>query len=253
MIEIEAISKTFESQDGELVPALGSVSLSIEQNEFVAIVGPSGCGKSTLLRLVAGLVRPTTGSIRVLGDEVVEPRADTGFVFQAPTLLPWMNILNNVLFPLRVMGRYDASSHARALELLELAGLRGFESKMPRELSGGMQQRAAICRALVHDPRILLMDEPFGALDALTREEMSMELLRIWRERPKTILFVTHSVPEAVLLSDRVAVVSARPGRIAEIIDVPLSRPRSFQQEATPAFHDCAQRIRAHFFARHAA
>ncbi|MCC7276222.1 MAG: ABC transporter ATP-binding protein [Alphaproteobacteria bacterium] len=253
MIEVAGVAKTFEAQDGSAVPALADASLAIARDEFVAIVGPSGCGKSTLLRLVAGLMRPTRGAIRIDGEEVTEPRADIGIVFQAPTLLPWATVLSNVLFPLRILGGLDDAAEARAGALLALAGLAGFERKMPRELSGGMQQRAAICRALVHDPRILLMDEPFGALDALTREEMSLELLRIWTERPKTILFVTHSVPEAVLLADRVVVMSARPGRIADIVPVALPRPRSFDQESSAEFQACAQRIRGHIFRRRAA
>ena len=182
------------------------------RNEFVCLVGPSGCGKSTLLRLVAGLVAPTGGTVSIGGTAVTEPRDDTGIVFQAPTLLPWASILDNVLFPLDMMGKLDAAGRERARDLLALVGLAGFEGKYPRELSGGMQQRAGICRALVHDPDILLMDEPFGALDALTREELTIELMRIWQERPKTILFVTHSIPEAVLLADRVVVMSAAAG-----------------------------------------
>ena len=194
--------------------------------------GPSGCGKSTLLRLVAGLLPPTTGRVSIGGQQVTEPREETGIVFQAPTLLPWASVLDNVLFPLDMMKRSTRDSRERARDLLKLVGLAGFEGKYPRELSGGMQQRAGICRALVHDPDILLMDEPFGALDALTREELTIELMRIWRERPKTILFVTHSIPEAVLLADRVVVMSARPGRIAEIIEVNVPRPREFDMEA---------------------
>ncbi|MGE0716849.1 MAG: ABC transporter ATP-binding protein [Alphaproteobacteria bacterium] len=253
MIEIAGVAKTFEAQDGSIVPAIADASLTIGRDEFVAIVGPSGCGKSTLLRLVAGLMRPSRGAIRIEGQEVAGAREDIGIVFQAPTLLPWTNVLSNVLFPLKLLGGLDRAAEDRARALLDLAGLSGFERKMPRELSGGMQQRVAICRALVHDPRILLMDEPFGALDALTREEMSLELLRIWTQRPKTILFVTHSVPEAVLLADRVVVMSARPGRVADIVDVPLPRPRSFDQESAPEFQACAQRIRGHLFRRRAA
>jgi len=167
--------------------------------------------------------------------------------------LPWASILDNVLFPLDMMGRLDAAGRGRALDLLALVGLSGFERKYPRELSGGMQQRAGICRALVHDPDILLMDEPFGALDALTREELTIEVMRIWRERPKTILFVTHSIPEAVLLADRVAVMSARPGRVAEIVEVNLPRPRDFDMEAQREFQDATHRIRELIFGgRHA-
>ena len=243
----------FRSVDGADVLALQNVSLSIERNEFVSIVGPSGCGKSTLLRLIAGLIRVSSGQIAIDGNEVKEPRRDIGIVFQAPTLLPWANILNNVLFPLQILHRLETDSIAKAHELLSLVNLDGFESKLPSELSGGMQQRAAICRALITDPDILLMDEPFGALDALTREEMSLELLRIWAERPKTVFFVTHSVPEAVLLADRVFVMTPRPGRIVETIPVRLPRPRTYEQESDQEFQSCAQRIRAQIFGNHRA
>ena len=228
--------------------ALLEVSLAIERNEFVSIVGPSGCGKSTLLRLIAGLIGASSGRVAIDGAAVDGPRRDIGVVFQAPTLLPWANVLDNVLFPLKILHRLAPGSPDKARELLRLVGLSDFERKMPSELSGGMQQRTSICRALITDPDILLMDEPFGALDALTREEMSLELLRIWQEQPKTIFFVTHSVPEAVLLADRVCVMTARPGRIIEIIDVPLPRPRSYEQESLQEFQNCAKRIRQHIF-----
>ena len=228
--------------------ALLEVSLAIERNEFVSIVGPSGCGKSTLLRLIAGLIGPSSGKVTIDGAAIDGPRRDVGVVFQAPTLLPWANVLDNVLFPLKILHRLAPGSPAKGRELLRLVGLSDFERKMPSELSGGMQQRTSICRALITDPDILLMDEPFGALDALTREEMSLELLRIWQEQPKTIFFVTHSVPEAVLLADRVCVMTARPGRIIEIIDVPLPRPRSYEQESLQEFQNCAKRIRQHIF-----
>ncbi|MBM3352990.1 MAG: ABC transporter ATP-binding protein [Betaproteobacteria bacterium] len=248
-IVIDDVAKVFDAGDEDVV-AINGVSLAIAKHEFVALVGPSGCGKSTLLRLVVGLVKPSRGRVAIDGAPVVDPRADTGIVFQAPTLLPWATILDNVLFPMKLMGRMDARALKQARALLRLTGLEGFEKRYPRELSGGMQQRAGICRALVHDPEILLMDEPFGALDALTREEMTLELLRIWSERPKTILFVTHSIPEAVILADRVVVMSPRPGRIAEIVDVPLPRPRSFAQEADPVFQDRTQHIRTLIFGR---
>ena len=248
MIVLDRVTKTFVSRGGDEVVALEDISLTAQRNEFVCLVGPSGCGKSTLLRLVAGLLAPTAGQVSIGGVMVTEPRADTGIVFQAPTLLPWASILDNVLFPLDMMGRLDAQGRARARDLLNLVGLAGFESKYPRELSGGMQQRAGICRALVHEPDILLMDEPFGALDALTREELTIELMRIWQERPKTILFVTHSIPEAVLLADRVVVMSARPGRVAETIAVTLPRPRDFDMEARHEFQDATRRIRKLIF-----
>ncbi|MEQ8697098.1 MAG: ABC transporter ATP-binding protein [Bauldia litoralis] len=245
MIQISDAAKTYETRDGATVDALSGIDLEIGDAEFVTLVGPSGCGKSTLLRLVAGLAAPSGGRIAVDGEAVDRPRRDIGVVFQSPTLLPWASILDNVLFPLKIMRAMTPDAPERARALLRLAGLEEFAEMFPGELSGGMQQRAAICRALVNDPAILLMDEPFGALDALTREEMSLELLRIWSARPKTILFVTHSIPEAVLLSDRVVVMSSRPGRIAEVIDVPLPRPRSFDMEALPEFQDRARRIRA--------
>ena len=248
MIVLDHVAKTFVTRGGEQVVAMSDVSLEVRRNEFVCLVGPSGCGKSTLLRLVAGLVAPTEGTVSIGGARVTEPRDDTGIVFQAPTLLPWASVLDNVLFPLDMMRRLDAAGRERARDLLALVGLAGFEGKYPRELSGGMQQRAGICRALVHDPDILLMDEPFGALDALTREELTIELMRIWRERPKTILFVTHSIPEAVLLADRVVVMSARPGRVAEIIDIALPRPRDFDMEARNEFQVATRRIRELIF-----
>ena len=248
MIELHNVSRSFRSRDGDEILALEDVSLAIGRNEFVTLVGPSGCGKSTLLRIVAGLILPTGGVAAIDGEAIRAPRDETGMVFQSPTLLPWASVLDNVLFPLRMMGRMARDSAERARELIRLVGLEGFEQKSPRELSGGMQQRVAICRALIHEPQVLLMDEPFGALDALTREEMTLELLRIWETRPKTIVFVTHSIPEAVLLADRVVVMSARPGRIAEIIDVPLERPRSFDSEGQPEFQRRTHRIRELIF-----
>jgi len=248
LIEIDKITKVFRSLDGADVIALEDVSLEIGLSEFVSIVGPSGCGKSTLLRLVAGLSDSTEGRIMIDGNEMKEPRRDIGMVFQSPTLLPWTNIIKNVLFPLKVLNRITADSNDRARELLKLVGLEEFENKMPSELSGGMQQRAAICRALITEPKILLMDEPFGALDALTREEMGLELQHIWTERPTTIVFVTHSVPEAVLLSDKVCVMSARPGCVKEIIEIPHPRPRSYSQETEQKFQRLSHRIRGHIF-----
>jgi NitT/TauT family transport system ATP-binding protein len=247
-IRIGGVSHVYRSLDGSEVPALSGISLDIRDREFVAVVGPSGCGKSTLLRIIAGLLAPTEGGVSIGGKPVREPRDDVGIVFQTSTLLPWANVLTNVLFPLSLRGRADATARRGALDLLRLAGLAGFEKKMPRELSGGMQQRVAICRALVTNPGVLLMDEPFGALDALTREEMSLELLRICERDPKTIYFVTHSVAEAVLLADRVVVMSTRPGRIADIVPIDLPRPRSFDFVDLPAFLTSARRIRDHIF-----
>ena len=250
MIRLQGISQVFRSRDGARVAALDDVDLSVASEQFACIVGPSGCGKSTLLRLVAGLIAPTRGTIEVGGRRVDGPREDVGIVFQKPTLFPWASVLENVLMPLKLMGRPTASHRQRAMDLLEMVGLGGFETRLPGELSGGMQQRAAICRALIHDPPILLMDEPFGALDALTREEMTLELLSIWQERRKTIVFVTHSITEAVLLADKVVVMSARPGRIVSDLDVALPRPRSFAQEGLPEFQAVAAAVRASIFSR---
>jgi len=252
VIRFAATGKTFRGRDGAAVEALRAVSLEVAAGEFVAIVGASGCGKSTLLRLAAGLVAPSTGEVLLDGTRVTAPRAETAMVFQAATLLPWADVLRNVTFPLRLMGRVAPDTEAKARALLATAGLAGFETKLPRELSGGMQQRVAICRALLQDPRLLLMDEPFGALDALTREEMSLELLRLWEARRMAVLFVTHSIPEAVLLADRVVVMSPRPGRIVDVVEVDLPRPRSFDQEGSAEFQRCARRIRDHIFGQRA-
>ena len=251
MVHIGAVSRHFFSADGARTIALDDVSMDIGQNEFVTLVGPSGCGKSTLLRILAGLIKPSAGQVLVGGQVLTEPRERTGIVFQAATLLPWANVLENILFPVRVTGKpVTAALASVAHELIQVAGLKGFETRSPRELSGGMQQRVAICRALLNDPDLLLMDEPFGALDALTREEMTLELLRIWAVRPKTVVFVTHSIPEAVLLADRVVVMSARPGRIADVLAIDLPRPRSFSMAALPAFNAATERIRALIFKR---
>ncbi len=248
MIVLEGVGKRFSFRDGSDVVALENVSLSIDRHSFTCLVGPSGCGKSTLLRMVAGLVAPDTGRVAIEGVPVTAPRADTGIVFQAPTLLPWATILDNVLFPARMMNCCTPELIERAYGLLDLVGLKEFARKHPRELSGGMQQRAGIARALAHGPDILLMDEPFGALDALTREDLTLEVLRIWREQPKTVLFVTHSISEAVLIADKVVVMSPRPGRVAEIIDVNLPRPRSFDMESDDEFQRCARQIRTLIF-----
>lgn len=251
MVRVDTVSKHFDASDGERIIALDKVSLDIGRNEFVALVGPSGCGKSTLLRVLAGLIKPSAGTVQVGDLPLTEPRERTGIVFQAATLLPWANVLENILFPVRVTGRpVTEALLAAARELIQVAGLQGFEQRAPRELSGGMQQRVAICRALLNDPDLLLMDEPFGALDALTREEMTLELLRIWATRPKTVVFVTHSISEAVMLADRVVVMSARPGRIADVVDIDLPRPRAFAMAALPAFHQASERIRHQIFQR---
>ena len=249
MIRLDHVTKTYRTQRGELVRALEDITLHVRENEFVTVVGQSGCGKSTLLKLVAGLVTVSDGSIHVRDQLVHEPFPDVGIVFQHPVLLPWRTVFGNVMFSIEMLGLDAGPCRDRARTLLDLAGLGAFETKFPRELSGGMQQRVAICRALVHDPGLLLMDEPFGALDAMTREEMSFELLRIWDERRKTILFVTHSIPEAILLADRVVVMTPRPGRIAEVLEIELPRPRTVQLEFDERFKAYSQAIRAHIFA----
>ena len=198
-IRVENVSKTYQTQDGNKIEALTNFNLVVRQNEFLVLVGPSGCGKSTLLKLIVGLLPVTTGTIYFHGEEVRSPRVDVGMVFQEPLLLPWRSVRENVLFPIEILHKSDKDYRAEADRLLALVGLAGFENRMPYELSGGMQQRAAICRALIHDPGVLVMDEPFGALDAMTRDEMGQELLRIWQRHRKTAIFVTHSIREARL------------------------------------------------------
>jgi NitT/TauT family transport system ATP-binding protein len=221
------------------VEAVRDITVDVSQGEFVALVGPSGCGKSTLLRILAGLRRATAGEVRVAGQTVTRPIPSVGMVFQSPVLLRWRTIRDNVLLPAELSSLDPRRYHARADELLSLVRLDGFGAKLPRELSGGMQQRASLCRALLLDPPLLLMDEPFGALDAMTRDELNLELLRVWGEgstKRKTIVFVTHSIPEAVFLADRVVVMTPRPGRVARIFDVPLPRPRTVATRAQAAF-----------------
>jgi len=250
VIRLDHVEKTYRTRRGDLVPALDDITLEVGENEFVTLVGPSGCGKSTLLKLVAGLVPLTRGRIHIRDQPVTEPFPDVGFVFQQPVLLPWRSVLDNVLFSVEMLGLDPRQYRKPAGDLLELTGLAGFEHRYPRELSGGMQQRVAICRALLPDPNLLLMDEPFGALDAMTREEMSLELLRIWEERRKTILFVTHSIPEAILLADRVVVMTPRPGRIARVLHVDLPRPRTMDLEFDPRFKAASDEVRSLIFVR---
>lgn len=226
------------------------MSFAVEEKEFLSIVGPSGCGKSTLLRLIAGLLATTSGRIEFDGAEVTGPRRDVGIVFQSPLLLEWRTAFQNVLLPIEFLRLNVDDFRQRAHELLDLAGLKGFEHHHPRSLSGGMQQRVGICRALIADPRVLVMDEPFGALDALTREELSFELLRIWEERKKTVVFVTHSIDEAVLLSNRVVVMTPRPGKVAGIVEVRLPRPRTPEMEFSPEFRAASEAIRRLIYAR---
>jgi len=244
VLRLDSVSLIYKSRGQKELTALQSMSLDVRDEEFITIVGQSGCGKSTLLRLVSGLLAPTTGTIELAGRPVTGPRSDVGIVFQSPVLLPWRTSLENVLLPIEFLKKDSAQYETRARELLALVGLKGFESAYPRALSGGMQQRVSISRALVSDPRILLMDEPFGALDAMTREELSFELLRIWEERKKTVLFVTHSIPEAVLLANRVVVMTPRPARVAKIIEVNLPRPRTLAMEFSSEFRQATDEIR---------
>ncbi|WP_213956660.1 MULTISPECIES: ABC transporter ATP-binding protein [unclassified Variovorax] len=252
-IEFHGVGHRFRASDGSVVHALHNVDFTIRRNEFVVVVGPSGCGKSTLLRLVAGLIAPHSGSVRIFGKPVTGPRDDIGFVFQKPTLLPWMNVMANLTFPGVHQGRkLTAADTQRAEELLELVGLKDFRRKFPDELSGGMQQRVGIARALLSNPEILLMDEPFSALDALTRDALSLELMQLWSERKSTAVFITHSIAEAVLLADRIVVLASRPGRIREIVPVELARPRSLATTREPLFHDLSDRLREQLLSGHA-
>jgi NitT/TauT family transport system ATP-binding protein len=227
MIEISNLSKSFVGQDGSVVNALSGVDLTVEDNEFLTILGPSGCGKTTLLKTVAGLLSWNSGDITIDGAPVRGPGPERAMVFQNFALLPWATVIENVAFGLQLRGVSKAERKKRAAELIDMVGLGGFETKRPNELSGGMQQRVGIARALAVEPQILLMDEPFGAVDEQTRRLLQEELLHIWEQTRVTVMFITHSMEEAVLLGDRVVLMSARPGRIAEIVDVPLQRPRS--------------------------
>jgi NitT/TauT family transport system ATP-binding protein len=250
LIAVANLEKTYRTKGRALVHAIGGISLDIDDGEFVTIVGQSGCGKTTFLKILAGLLTRSAGSVQLRGRPVDGPSRDIGIVFQDPVLLPWRTVLDNVLLPAQVLRLDWPASRRRALELIELVGLGGFEDKYPHELSGGMRQRVALARALVHDPSLLLMDEPFGALDAMTREFMNLELLRIWRQARKTVVFITHSIPEAAFLADRVIVMSARPGRIVEIVHVTLPRPRDLDMMASDEFGVYTRKIRHLFDAK---
>ena len=238
MIVLDGIGMTYLADSGP-VEALRDIAFTVDRGELVALVGPSGCGKSTLLRIIAGLRPATAGRVAVDGRSVTRPIAAVGMVFQAPVLLKWRRIVDNVLLPAELAGLNPSEYRARAGDLLRLVGLGDFGDKLPRELSGGMQQRAALCCALLLDPPLLLMDEPFGALDAMTRDELNLELLRVWGEgsdQRKTIVFVTHSIPEAVFLADRVVVMTPRPGRVASVVPIRLPRPRTTATRASADF-----------------
>jgi NitT/TauT family transport system ATP-binding protein len=233
-VEIEDLTVSFASRRSATT-ALTGIGMRVEAGELVTIVGPSGCGKSTLLKVIAGLVRPTEGNVRLLGAPVLRPQRDIGFVFQRAALLEWRGVRRNILLQAEMRGMNRSAAAARADELIELTGLSGFEKALPHELSGGMQQRVALCRALLHSPPVLLMDEPFGALDALTREQLNTELHRIWRDTGTTILLVTHSIAEAVFLGTRVAVLSPRPGRLVREFGVDLPAERNYAHTMTDA------------------
>jgi len=253
LIELADVAKTYQTDDGP-VESLKPLTFDIREGEFVSVVGPSGCGKSTLLKLVAGLLPITSGNLALSGQRIEGPQKNVGIVFQSAVLLAWRNVLDNILLQAEMRRLPKESARARAQALIEMAGLAGFERKYPWQLSGGMQQRVSICRALLHDPEVLLMDEPFGALDAMTRERMNLELQRIWLESRKTVLLITHSIPEAVFLSDRVLVMTERPGSIAAIYDIDLPRsreaPRELDLMSAPEFAAYTKTIRAHFYAR---
>jgi NitT/TauT family transport system ATP-binding protein len=242
-LEIREIHTVFPGPNGSF-SALKNVSLTLRKGEFVCLIGPSGCGKSTLLRIIAGLLTPTEGEVRLEGAPLTEPGRRVGLVFQQPTLLPWRTVADNVALPLELGDMAEQERKQRIRELLRTVGLTGFESEYPHNLSGGMAQRAAIARAMAQNPEILLLDEPFGSLDALTRERMGVELLRIWQAYQRTVVMVTHSVEEAALLADRVVVLTPLPGRILDVIDVTLPRPRNPSLLGDPELQAVAQRLR---------
>jgi NitT/TauT family transport system ATP-binding protein len=244
LIAVDNASRVFTS-GAKIVTALERISFEIRAGEFVSIVGPSGCGKSTLLKILSGLLPASSGKILISGRSVDQPLENVGMVFQAPVLLKWRPVLGNILLPVEFAKRNVASHMERARSLINLVGLEGFEEMYPHQLSGGMQQRVSLCRALVTDPQLLLMDEPFGALDAMTRDELDLELLRLWEEKKKTVLFVTHSIQEAVFLSDRVFVMSARPGRLVEVLSIDLTRPRTLEMMSSVHFGEYTLRIRS--------
>jgi NitT/TauT family transport system ATP-binding protein len=246
LLEATDLAVTYASSRGPVV-ALHGLNARLGAGEFLSVLGPSGCGKSTLLKVVAGLLAPSDGSITLEGASITGPRPDVGIVFQQPTLLPWQTVLDNVLLPIRTLGMDEVAGRKRALELLELVGLAKFASHYPNELSGGMQQRVGIARGIIHDPKLLLMDEPFAALDAMSREHMMIELQRIWLATKKSVVFITHSIPEAVFLSDRIVVLSERPGRTVREVRVDLPRPRNIDTMASPAFASYANELRAFF------
>jgi NitT/TauT family transport system ATP-binding protein len=250
LVSVTNVQKTYFTRQAS-VQAVSSASIDVARGEFVSLLGPSGCGKSTLLMMIAGLEQPTGGSISLAGSEVREPRRDIGIIFQDATLLPWKSALDNVLFPVRILRLPIEPYRRRARELLAMVGLSEFENKKPSQLSGGMRQRVAICRALIHDPDILLMDEPFSALDAITRDQMNVALSEILETYKKTVIFVTHSIREAAFLSDRVVVMGGRPSSIMLDMKMPFERPRRFEIEDTPEFVAVCRKLRLTIEAAH--
>ncbi|ACL58334.1 ABC transporter related [Methylobacterium nodulans ORS 2060] len=246
-ISIENVGKAYGSRHGA-VKALSGIDLQVREGEFLSILGPSGCGKSTLLKCIGGLENITTGSLKIRGQPLSGPPAKAGMVFQRDVLLDWRTILDNVLITAEFLGLRREDLKPRAMQLLKRFGLSGFENRHPWELSGGMRQRASICRALLCDPELLLMDEPFGALDAMTRDDLNLELARIWQDTRKTVVFVTHGISEAIFLSDRVVMMDRNPGRIAEVLEIDLPRPRSLAVRETPEFGRYVAHVR-HLFA----
>lgn len=242
LIQMRNLRKVYRKRDTEFL-AVSNVTLDIHEDDIVSLVGPSGCGKTTLLKILAGLQAHDGGELHMGGSAGFNPGRDIGMVFQQPLLLKWRTILENVLLPAEILGLPRKASKVRALQLLEMVGLAGFADKMPYELSGGMQQRAAIARSLIHDPKLVLMDEPFGALDALTREKMNLEMLRIWEESHKTFVMVTHSIQEAVFLGSRCAVLTAGPARMADTFRIELPSPRKLQVKTTPEFGQYVSRV----------
>lgn len=253
LISLRNVGKRFETRSGTKITALDDVSIDIKADEFITLVGQSGCGKSTLMKLIGGVIKPSSGEIFLAGERLTKSSRAVGMVFQRSILLPWRTVLGNILFPIEMLGWRVQDYRKEAARLIDIVGLRGFESAFPGELSGGMQQRASICRALIYDPQVLLMDEPFGALDAMTREDMSLEVMRIWTERRKTVVFVTHSINEAVLLADRVIVMKPRPGKVVMDLKIDLPRPRSLSTEFLSAFQHYVEMIRAAIYVRHEA
>lgn len=245
-LSLRELSLTYQTSRGPL-DALGPVSFDLADGEFVAVLGPSGCGKSTLLKLLSGLLPATSGQALLDGEPIDRPRRDVGIVFQKPTLLPWKTVRDNVLVPLKVLGTRSPATERRADELIEMVGLQSFAQHYPHELSGGMQQRVGIARGLAHDPDVLLMDEPFAALDALTREQMTVELQSITNAAQKSVVFITHSIAEAAFLADRIMVLSPRPGRIVEVVNVSLPRPRDLSSMTSPAFIETTDHLRRLF------